>query len=157
MYALYLQLKRGRNLQIGRLGIILFQPGIYVYIGSARGPGGVIGRVNRHLSPANGKTCHWHIDWLRQVAQPLGIHWTQATKSQECLWAEKLECLAVREPSGFGASDCKCRGHLLRFLSVKDPYMAINQSYGLIRATCDALHWYPNLPNDPTTEMDLNQ
>ncbi|MFQ5956039.1 MAG: DUF123 domain-containing protein, partial [Kiloniellales bacterium] len=35
-------------------------PGRYVYCGSANGPGGIAGRVRRHLKPE--KARRWHVD-----------------------------------------------------------------------------------------------
>ncbi|MCC6034511.1 MAG: GIY-YIG nuclease family protein [Desulfurococcaceae archaeon] len=45
----------------GNMSIIL-EPGVYFYIGSARGPGGALARIVRHLS--RGKRVWWHIDKL---------------------------------------------------------------------------------------------
>jgi len=41
---------------------IILEPGVYFYIGSARGPGGALARIVRHLS--RGKRVWWHIDKL---------------------------------------------------------------------------------------------
>lgn len=44
----------------GRSAVI--DPGVYLYIGSARGPGGALARVIRHLTSE--KRVWWHIDRL---------------------------------------------------------------------------------------------
>ncbi len=53
---------------IGRFGVLAVQPGYYVYVGSAFGPGGLKARLAHHAGPA--KSPHWHIDYLR-AALPL--------------------------------------------------------------------------------------
>ena len=47
-YALILQADRRRTVRIGRLGQLAVEPGCYVYVGSALGPGGVRARVGHH-------------------------------------------------------------------------------------------------------------
>ena len=44
-YALLLQADRRRTVRIGWLGQLTVEPGCYVYVGSALGPGGVRARV----------------------------------------------------------------------------------------------------------------
>ena len=114
LYGLWLTIKADASLRIGRLGTFTFQAGHYLYIGSARGPGGIAARVSNHLRRVSEKGRHWHIDWLRQIAVPTGVLWSDATTSSECRWATHLEPLGTPEQAGFGASDCGCKGHLLR-------------------------------------------
>lgn len=47
---------------VGSLGECLFRPGLYVYVGSARGAGGLRSRIRRHLQRRKRK--RWHIDYL---------------------------------------------------------------------------------------------
>ena len=47
-YALILQSTINQYLGIGQLGELQVCPGIYIYIGSAFGPGGLLSRVSRH-------------------------------------------------------------------------------------------------------------
>jgi len=122
-YALFLTIASFQRLQIGRLGECIFQPGIYVYLGSACGPGGLRGRLGRHLR-SGGKT-HWHIDILRAVAEVKGFcyitNWENSplTTPIECLWSHALAALpdASVPVQGFGASDCRagCPAHLIAF------------------------------------------
>ena len=114
IYALILYLNQTRQQQIGRLGTFTFFPGSYLYIGSARGPGGIAARVGRHIQNARAKRRHWHIDWLRAITEPIGVIWTHASDALECNWAQSFSTLSRREPGGFGASDCGCPGHLIR-------------------------------------------
>lgn len=117
IYALLLRIEILCEQQVGRLGTFTFIPGSYLYIGSARGPGGVAARVGLHIKRATEKRLHWHIDWLRQIAHPTAVIWTNDGIPTECRWAQTLSNLGAREPAGFGASDCGCPGHLLRLLS----------------------------------------
>ncbi|HIQ09546.1 MAG TPA: DUF123 domain-containing protein, partial [Anaerolineaceae bacterium] len=48
-YALALRLERPVGLRVGALGVWDFPEGVYVYLGSARGPGGIRARLGRHL------------------------------------------------------------------------------------------------------------
>ena len=113
LYALYLHLKRSESLSIGSLGAHRFQVGHYLYIGSARGPGGIRARVNRHLRPAGEKRQHWHIDRLLSRVDILEVLWRIGSSSSECDWADALQEIGARVPPRFGASDCRCLGHLI--------------------------------------------
>ncbi len=66
-YVLEIYLKKAVQFSVSRLGNQLLPPGRYFYVGSARGPGGLGGRLKRHFMPD--KTLHWHVDYLgRAVA-----------------------------------------------------------------------------------------
>lgn len=60
-YILVISLERSIDLEISRKTISL-KPGVYLYVGSSRGPGRGLSRVLRHLD--RGKNTHWHIDHL---------------------------------------------------------------------------------------------
>lgn len=60
-YILLLELTEPCYLVYNRSSVIL-EPSVYFYIGSARGPGGVLARVARHL--VKEKRVWWHIDKL---------------------------------------------------------------------------------------------
>ena len=47
-YALILSCSTDFGIQIGRLGTMRLQPGYYVYLGSALGPGGLRARIAHH-------------------------------------------------------------------------------------------------------------
>lgn len=119
VYILHLHVENQHDLQIGRLGKFTFPPGEYLYIGSARGPGGIAARLGRHLR-GNGR-CHWHIDWLRRVAGVNGYIYLVTNENLECAWSQHLAArLQAHFPAqGFGASDCqksqnRCTSHLLQ-------------------------------------------
>ena len=114
LYVIGLTLHSTQMIRIGRLGSFTFKSGNYLYFGSARGPGGVAARVSRHIRDSRGKRTHWHIDWLRAVAEPRLVFWSHTSRGRKCEWVDILGSDGNREPAGFGASDCRCSGHLLR-------------------------------------------
>lgn len=117
-YALLIDVGEPITIQIGRPGRFTLQPGHYLYVGSALGPGGLRARVGRHLRQH--KRPHWHIDALTAAAPVTAIWAVESTTRLECTWANALRDLpGVSAPvPGFGASDCGCEAHLLR---VPDP------------------------------------
>lgn len=113
-YALILHLARSQIIGVGRLGAFDFPAGWYVYVGSALGPGGLAGRLGRHLAPG---ALHWHVDYLRQEAYLEAICCLVDDQRLEHLWAITLQDrpgVAMPCP-GFGASDCRCLTHLFHF------------------------------------------
>jgi Uri superfamily endonuclease len=111
-YALLLRSDTPVVIQVGSLGQLVVEPGFYLYIGSALGPGGLRGRLGHHLKPVTRP--HWHVDYLRQVAQVVEIRYVISGERLECAWARQLAALAeVSIPlKKFGASDCDCPAHL---------------------------------------------
>lgn len=114
-YAVLLQAERVREIVIGRFGTLAIQPGSYVYIGSAFGPGGLAARVGRHWR--GGAVRRWHIDYLRAVTQPLEVWITADPIPREHVWAKVMRAMpgATVPMAGFGASDCDCEAHLFYF------------------------------------------
>ena len=119
-YALVLRMERPALLRVGVLGEAPFPAGVYVYLGSARGPGGIRARLGRHLRGEGHP--RWHVDYLRAVARPVAYAFTTAPppdRPWECIWSQALAALPetwVPLP-GFGASDCRqgCPAHLVAF------------------------------------------
>ena len=85
-YCLILYASEQAEIAIGKLGIITFQPGYYVYIGSAlysqniieklqinssSRPDPLLKRISRHMKPAGQKKFHWHIDYLLAVSNDI--------------------------------------------------------------------------------------
>ncbi len=117
-YIFLLHNKAQITVRVGRLREILFEPGYYLYVGSAFGPGGVRARVLRHCRRQ--KPLHWHIDYLSAVTTPLGAWYSHATTPLEHEWAGLLQAMDGFLPLvGFGCSDCKCVSHL--FHTVAQP------------------------------------
>lgn len=104
---------------VGRLGAMHLRAGRYLYIGSAQGPGGLGGRVNRHLRSSLGLAPrHWHIDHILPCAQVREV-WFAGGERRECDWARQLEAerCATLPLAGFGSSDCQCTSHLVHVSS----------------------------------------
>ena len=117
-YALVLRLPSRRKIQVGKLGLVEFPRGHYIYFGSALG--GLDARVARHFS--NEKKLHWHADHL-SAEVPWEQAWQLADgKRWECVWATAaiaVEGVDIPEP-GFGSSDCRCISHLVHVNSAKE-------------------------------------
>jgi len=112
-YALILQCLSNATVQIGRWGTLDIEPGYYVYVGSAFGPGGVRARVSRHFRTAKAK--RWHIDYLREFVAPVGAWYSHDARRLEHEWAQVFHDMrGVSSIHGFGCSDCKCYSHLFR-------------------------------------------
>lgn len=113
-YVLFLRLSKPAAVHVGRLGKHFFQPGIYAYVGSAFGPGGLRARLGRHLRP--GPVRRWHIDHLRSRSKVAEVWWSRTPGNLEHVWTAALLNLrgAVMPVKGFGSSDCKCPAHLVR-------------------------------------------
>jgi len=116
-YALILAANCHQELNVGKLGTLVVQPGFYTYAGSAFGPGGLASRIARHLR--NEKKHHWHIDYLLDVTPVVEVWWIEGEEHRECQWAEAFGRMrkATVPLAKFGASDCKsgCPAHLYRF------------------------------------------
>jgi len=89
-----------------------FDTGIFLYAGSAKGPGGLKARCGRHLT--QDKSLKWHVDWLTRAATDIYV----------LPFADQTECQIMRAlktiPGGhipfekFGSSDCNtCEAHLV--------------------------------------------
>ncbi|MBD1547946.1 GIY-YIG nuclease family protein [Roseibium aggregatum] len=111
-YGLLLRLAEPVALDLARLGHPVLAPGLYLYCGSAKGPGGVRARLGRHLR--RDKAVRWHVDYLSGVAvEAAGFMVPEAT---ECgLRTKASDVLNATVPvPGFGSSDCRtCPAHLL--------------------------------------------
>ncbi len=113
-YALILTLPESNVIRIGRSGEFRFPAGRYAYLGSAQGPGGLSGRLRRHLRPSEQKQRHWHIDYLMEEALVDQVWWMQGSRN-ECNWVDRLIVYGEILHPGFGSSDCQCPGHLFWF------------------------------------------
>ncbi len=86
--------------------------GLYLYAGSAHGPGGIRSRVRRHLKAD--KAVRWHIDRLTNARPPVLV--IALPGGNECGLIDAAlawEGTGVPAP-GFGSSDCRtCQAHLV--------------------------------------------
>ncbi|MEE4604421.1 MAG: GIY-YIG nuclease family protein [Desulfobacteraceae bacterium] len=110
--------ERNKRLVIGKLGILNLQPGYYVYVGSAFGPGGLKARIGHHRKTFSRP--HWHIDYLSEYLSPVEVWYTFDAAHREDHWSQVLA--GIRGASiplpGFGSTDCRCMSHLY-FFSVR--------------------------------------
>ena len=98
------------KIPIGRLGPVEFDSGVYAYVGSAHGPGGLAARLGRHI--AGSKRKHWHIDYLLAHTTIIGTLFRVGAERHECSWADWAQKNFGGSIAGFGSSDCACKSHL---------------------------------------------
>lgn len=124
VYTLFLDLEEDKEIEVGALGEIRFEKGVYVYTGSAMNS--LESRVARHFS--SDKKNHWHIDYLTREAEVFGFSALAADSEWECILAETA-AKSCEPVSGFGCSDCGCGSHLFRIGSRKNvPETVLTQS-----------------------------
>lgn len=99
---------RDRLIRVGQLGQLHFRKGVYFYVGS--GQRNLSKRLERHSRKE--KTLHWHIDYLSSQAEMIGAITIDGPRELECRLAKKLGSMFELAVPGFGASDCRCKGHL---------------------------------------------
>jgi Uri superfamily endonuclease len=120
-YVLELHFGRPLWIQLGAFSQqrpVRFEAGRYRYYGSAHGPGGLRGRVFRHLQRAKtrrSQNAHWHIDaLLSSQARLVRIELWPLQPGEHALVARDLARGWQVTLEGFGASDCRqCPAHLL--------------------------------------------
>lgn len=67
-------------------------------------------RLERHSRKR--KPLRWHIDYLSVEAAMLGAMTVAGPRQCECEVAKELVGICELAVPGFGASDCRCGGHL---------------------------------------------
>jgi Uri superfamily endonuclease len=104
-YALILSCSTTGLLQVGRLAAIQLEPGYYVYLGSALGPGGLRARIAHHQKRTQHP--HWHIDYLRLRASLHSVWFSYDVRRREHEWAHAIQTMpsAAAWVPGFGTSD----------------------------------------------------
>ncbi len=115
-YLLFFELAEEFRGKIGILGEVFLRPGLYVYIGSGLGRGGVWSRVKRHLTSVKERK-YWHIDYLtsQTTYKPIAV---VVIESSEPLEEEIVKILleakefSIAYPR-FGSTDKKSPSHLL--------------------------------------------
>ena len=114
-YALLCEVQHRARVRVGALGEMCLEPGLIVYVGSARGPGGLRARLGHHCRAPNRP--HWHLDYLRAEAAVLGAWISTSPDRLEHRWAAAVGSMrgAAIPAAGFGSSDCTCPAHLLWF------------------------------------------
>jgi Uri superfamily endonuclease len=110
VYVLIVSVGKDIRVNVGGLGSIFFEKGLYAYVGSAQN--GLERRIERHLRKAKKK--FWHIDYLLDDdVRVVKVFCKEAEKSEECRIAGKLGEVGVPIVN-FGCSDCGCVSHLFR-------------------------------------------
>jgi Uri superfamily endonuclease len=116
-YVMVGQCLQAFTLQAKSFGQVCLPGGLYLYCGSAHGPGGLAARIQRHLDPSTRK--FWHYDHLKAYLIVTRVWWQVSSENCECETAQFLLGLpnAQTPIKGFGASDCRkgCRAHLVYF------------------------------------------
>ena len=108
VYIAVLYMPRGQLIRVGQLGQLYFSQGIYFYVGSAQR--NLSKRLERHNKTE--KTLRWHIDYISVKVKMLGAITIPGPRELECQLAKKLGGMFELAVPGFGASDCRCNGHL---------------------------------------------
>jgi sugar fermentation stimulation protein A len=108
VYIAIFHLPQARRILVGMLGRIWFPRGFYFYAGSAQR--NLSARLERHSR--RGKPLRWHIDYLSTKAEMLGAITVAGSRRRECELARELAGIYELAVPDFGASDCRCGGHL---------------------------------------------
>ncbi len=103
------------QIRVGASGKRIFSAGWHAYVGSALGAGG-FARVMRHFrlnSEKDRRPC-WHIDSLliSPCFQVTGAYCIHTQERIECHIAHQMTGDVI---TGFGSSDCSCKGHLFYY------------------------------------------
>jgi sugar fermentation stimulation protein A len=108
VYLAIFRLPNTQTIAIGRLGRFTLRRGFYLYVGSAQR--NLEARLARHSRRR--KPLRWQIDYLSTKAPLVGALVLHGPKSWECRLAALLAKHYPRPIARFGASDCRCGGHL---------------------------------------------
>lgn len=108
VYIAVFYLPRVQKIRIGKMGEFFLKRGAYFYVGSAQR--NLLARLKRHSNKK--KPLRWHIDYLSSKARMLGAITIPGTRKRECELAKELGKIFKLSIPGFGASDCRCGGHL---------------------------------------------
>jgi len=110
LYILWMRLASSKKATIGSLGTFSFGPGFYAYVGSAQKNRRA--RIERHLRRE--KPLRWHIDYFRPHADIVAVSCVPGRREDECRLVARLKQAGASVAAArFGASDCRCEGHLL--------------------------------------------
>jgi len=110
IYVLVIKARARKGFSAGAWGPADLKDGYYAYVGRAKR--GLPARLARHTR-REGKRLRWHVDYLLEVAD-LKEAWIFPLSLGECAMARRMEKEGARREDleGFGASDCRCPGHL---------------------------------------------
>lgn len=139
-YLLVMQCADSQTVKAGAQGTVTLHTGVYLYAGSAFGPGGVGARVRRHARIDHAQ--HWHIDYIRPHCALRGAWVSYADTKLECPWAcALLDADGTSVPKkGLGSSDCGCRAHFMRWETERNaPHRAVHRPHRAVHRQIEAL------------------
>lgn len=121
-YLILIKLIKPITIKVGAQGMIPFNQGFYIYIGSAMGEKGsttLLNRVKRHVRKRTQKSVHWHIDYLldSKFSHIVQLFLIPSKERLECYLASRLRESAEDFIPKFGCSDCSCKSHLFYYSS----------------------------------------
>ena len=108
IYIAVFYLPVAQDITIGQRGAYFFRSGVYLYVGSAQQH--LEARIARHARQQ--KALRWHVDYLSTRAPMMGAIILSGRRARECEVAAELRREYELTVPGFGASDCRCGGHL---------------------------------------------
>jgi Uri superfamily endonuclease len=111
VYVLVISVGKNVGINVGALGPMDFEKGLYAYVGSAQN--GLEKRIERHLRKDKRK--FWHIDYLldNDSVKVVDVFCKEAGKPEECKIAEEISKIGIPIKK-FASSDCKCKSHLIK-------------------------------------------
>ena len=111
IYALEISVNKSIFVKVGKLSVLNFDKGRYIYLGSAQN--NLEKRVERHMRKH--KKRFWHIDYLlaNGHVKIANAFLRSGAKSEECRFAVELARGSL-PIIGFGSSDCRCVSHLYK-------------------------------------------
>jgi Uri superfamily endonuclease len=136
-YVLIIRIRHRITTAVGSLGRIKFSPGSYAYVGSAQS--NLEQRISRHLGRR--KKLFWHIDYLlnnNSVEIAKVFVKLDAPRTEECIMADVLKSKS-QHVEHFGASGCRCRGHLFRIKDFSFLLSSMKLYYQNSEKTCDSV------------------
>jgi Uri superfamily endonuclease len=123
-YILFIFLDQGGIIKAGKRKFS-FDKGYYCYVGSALN--NLQKRVERHQRKEKKK--FWHIDYFLEHGKIIDVKKIITNKKIECKLADKVKNASDKVIIGFGASDCKCKGHLFYFRKLnRKNFKELNQT-----------------------------
>lgn len=127
-YCLIIKLNENSQIKIGKkLGIIDFDKGYYVYVGSAMNS--LESRINRHLSDE--KKLHWHVDYFLRQSEIEEVIFNESAEKIECELSHYISTKS-EGVKDFGCSDCECESHLYYFKNRNEAIECVENAYDSI-------------------------
>jgi Uri superfamily endonuclease len=110
IYVLIIKARALRGFSAGAWGPVNLKDGYYAYVGRAKR--GLPARLAHHARHKD-KLLRWHVDYLLEAADLMEV-WILPLCAGECILARRIEKEGANREGleGFGASDCRCPGHL---------------------------------------------